>query len=375
MRLGLFMMPLHPPGRPMHETLAEDTEKSLLADRLGFDELWVGEHFSASSEPIASPLMFMAGLAPRTRLTFATGVINLPNHHPATVAAEVAQFDHQTGGRLILGIGPGGLPSDFELFGNTDPMQRGKRMLEAIDLILAIWRQDPPYDLAGPTWSARISQAVIPEFGIGTMPKPFQHQHPPIAITARAADSFGVRMAAARGWGVVSANFVAERIVEGHGRSLREALAAQGREAPAAQGHGPAGPGWRVARNICIAATEAEARDRVFDPASANRYYFHYLSTLARRAGQLATLKPAADTPDEAVTLESIIEDCVISGSPATVLDRLVALRERAGPFDHLLMAGLDWSGPNAAWEQETMHRLAEEVMPRLRQHAAATGG
>lgn len=366
MRLGLFMMPLHPPERPMHETLAEDTEKSLLADRLGFAELWVGEHFSASSEPIASPLMFMAGLAPRTRLTFATGVINLPNHHPATVAAEVAQFDHMTGGRLILGIGPGGLPSDWELFGNTDPMQRGKRMLEAMETIQAIWAGDPPYDIAGPTWTARITQAVIPEFGIGTMPKPFQRPHPPIAITARAADSFGVRMAAERGWGVVSANFVAERILEGHGRTLRSALAAQGREV--------ADAGWRIARNICIAATDAEARDRIFDPASANRYYFHYLSTLARRGGQLATLKPAEDTPDEAVTLEAIIEDCVISGSPATVLDRLVALRERIGPFAHLLMAGLDWSGPNAAWEGETMRRLAEEVMPRFRQHVGAMG-
>jgi alkanesulfonate monooxygenase SsuD/methylene tetrahydromethanopterin reductase-like flavin-dependent oxidoreductase (luciferase family) len=63
MRLGLFMMPLHPPERAMGEMLAEDTEKSLLADRLGFAELWVGEHFSATSEPIASPLMFMAALA------------------------------------------------------------------------------------------------------------------------------------------------------------------------------------------------------------------------------------------------------------------------------------------------------------------------
>ena len=75
------------------------------------------------------------------------------------------------------------------------------------------------------------------------------------------------------------------------------------------------------------------------------------------------------------MTLEQIIADCVIAGSPATVLDRLVALRDRAGAFDHVLMAGLDWSGPNAAWEQETMHRMAEEVMPRLRQHIAATEG
>jgi alkanesulfonate monooxygenase SsuD/methylene tetrahydromethanopterin reductase-like flavin-dependent oxidoreductase (luciferase family) len=269
-----------------------------------------------------------------------------------------------TGGRLIMGIGPGGLPSDWELFGNTDPMQRGKRMLEAMDTIQAIWAGDPPYDIAGPTWTARIARAVIPEFGIGTMPKPWQRPHPPIAITARAADSFGVRMAVERGWGVVSANFVAERVVEAHGRTLREARDATGR----ATGDTV----WRVARNFCIAATDAEARARMFDPASANRYYFHYLSTIARRGGQLATLKPDPSTPDEAVTLDAIIADCVIAGSPATVLDRLVALRERAGPFDHVLMAGLDWSGANAAWEQETMRRLAEEVMPRFRQHVAA---
>jgi alkanesulfonate monooxygenase SsuD/methylene tetrahydromethanopterin reductase-like flavin-dependent oxidoreductase (luciferase family) len=356
MRLGLFMMPLHPPERPMAETLAEDTDKSLLADRLGFQELWIGEHFSASSEPIASPLMFMAGLAPRTNLVFGTGVINLPNHHPAIVAAEVAQFDHMTGGRFIMGIGPGGLASDWELFGNGDAAQRGKKMVESIDTILAIWAQDPPYDIAG----ARITEAIIPEFGVGTMPKPWQRPHPPIAITARSVDSFGVRLAAQRGWSVISANFVAERVVEGHWQTMR-----------AASGAAASGVDWRVSRNFCIAATDAEARDRIFDPAGANRYYFHYLSTLARRAGQLATLKPAADTPDAAVTLEAIIDDCVISGSPRTVLDRLIAFRERVGPFGHLLMAGLDWSGPNAAWEQETMRRLAEEVMPRFRQHVA----
>ena len=117
MRLGFFMMPVHPPGRPLHAMLAEDTEKSLVADRLGFEELWLGEHFSATSEPIPSPLMFMAGLVPRTKnLRFGTGVICLPHHDPVIVAAEVAQFDHMSEGRLMLGVGPGGLLSDFELF-------------------------------------------------------------------------------------------------------------------------------------------------------------------------------------------------------------------------------------------------------------------
>ncbi len=189
MHLGLFMMPLHPPHRPLHETLAENTEKSLLADRLGFDELWVGEHFSASSEPIPSPLMFMAGLVHRTRLTFGTGVVNLPNHHPAIVAAEVAQFDHMSGGRLLFGIGPGGLPSDSEMFGDLSPPERGKRMVEAVTTIQQIWAQDPPYDIPGPSWPVKLSRTVSAEYGIGYMPKPFQKGGPSIHVSARSAES------------------------------------------------------------------------------------------------------------------------------------------------------------------------------------------
>ena len=91
MRLGMFMMPLHPAGRPMHEYLAEDTEKALLLDRLGYDELFIGEHYSAATEPYPSPMMFAASLLPKTeRLVFGTGVINAPLHHPAMIAAEGA---------------------------------------------------------------------------------------------------------------------------------------------------------------------------------------------------------------------------------------------------------------------------------------------
>src|SRR6202167_3628852 len=95
MRLGMFMMPVHPPARSFTDTLAEDEEKSLYADRLGFDELWLGEHFSATTEPIPSPLMFMAGLVPRTKnLQLGTAVICLPNHHPVKVAGESGEVGH-----------------------------------------------------------------------------------------------------------------------------------------------------------------------------------------------------------------------------------------------------------------------------------------
>ena len=179
MRLGIFMMPVHPPARSFTDTLAEDEEKALYADALGFDEMWLGEHFSATTEPIPSPLMFMASLVPRTKnLKFGTGVICLPNHDPAIVAAEVAQFDHMSRGRFMFGIGPGGLLSDFELFGNADRSVRGRKAMEAIATIERIWAQDPPYDLPGEFRAVQIKDAIIPHLGIGTMPKPFQKGGP-----------------------------------------------------------------------------------------------------------------------------------------------------------------------------------------------------
>ena len=62
----------------------------------------------------------------------------------------------------------------------------------------------------------------------------------------------------------------------------------------------------------------------------------------------------------------------MIYGSTKTVLDKLVAFRDAVGPFGTLLMTGLDWSGPNAGWERESMRLLAQEVMPKFRQHAMA---
>jgi alkanesulfonate monooxygenase SsuD/methylene tetrahydromethanopterin reductase-like flavin-dependent oxidoreductase (luciferase family) len=83
MRLGLFMMPLHPPTRDYHQVLEEDMEAVLEADRLGFDEVWIGEHFSSMTEPVTSPLTFMAKAIPLTKkIQLCTGVLNLPRASP-----------------------------------------------------------------------------------------------------------------------------------------------------------------------------------------------------------------------------------------------------------------------------------------------------
>lgn len=360
MKLGLFQMPLHPAERPFRETLEENGDKIVYADELGFDEAWVGEHFSATTEPISSPMMFMASLLSRTRqIKFATGVVSLPNHHPAIVAAEAAQFDHMSNGRFIFGIGPSGLASDHELFGNVDPTVRNERMAESIDIILKIWSQQPPYDIRGKHWHVKITDAIVPELGVGYLRKPLQQPHPPIAMSAMSPHSSSVKTAALRGWSPISANFCPTYVVESHWAKYVEGCNEAGRE--------PTGLDWRVARNIVVAESDQQALDWVMDEKGGNFYYFKYLWEVLKRANYTVVMKDDPRTPDDSVTIEALIKSMVIYGSSKTVAEKLLAFRERVGPFGTLLMSSMDGSGQNRDREWHTMRRLAQEVLPVLR--------
>lgn len=121
MKLGFFTMPIHPLDKDWRQSLAEDREAFLLADELGFTEAYVGEHVTDKAENITSCVTFLAWIAAATKqIKLGTGTVNMPNTHPATVAATIAMLDHMLDGRFIFGISPGGLLSDAELFGNLD---------------------------------------------------------------------------------------------------------------------------------------------------------------------------------------------------------------------------------------------------------------
>jgi len=365
MRLGLFMMPLHPPTRTLRSYLEETTEKSLLAERLGLDEVWVGEHFSATSEPIPSPLMFMASLIPQTtHIRFGAGVINLPNRHPAVIAAEVAQFDHMSNGRFIFGIGTGSLPSDYELFDVADVGKRNRMMLESIDIIRRIWSGQPPYEINGEFWRFAIKKAIDEKLGIGFMPKPMLAGGPPICVAVASANSPTAALAGQRGWGVVTSGLASASAAASHWQlycgGCREA------------GRVPDGSDFRMVRYVHVAGSDAEAGARVRSPESSYRYAFGYLHEVLRRAGRLAGFKAYPDQPDHEVTVESIIDGRLIHGSAQTVAEKLTAFRRESGPFGTLLVTGMDWAGANAAWERESMQRLAQEVMPLLRRQSPA---
>ena len=278
MKLGLFSMPLHRPEKPFLQTLEEDREAILLADRLGYSEAWIGEHFTSKVEQIASPLIFLATLIHETRsIRFGTGVINIPHHHPVTVASHVALFDQLSEGRFLFGIGPGGLVSDAEMYGHHDPAERQRMMLAAIDIVLELWRGEPPYRFENEWWDIAIDEAVYPRHGVGLISKPYQDPHPPVAMAMVSANSGSAGVCGGRGWIPISANFIPSRDVATHWPLYAEAAEKAGR---------PADPSvWRVARNLLVTESEAQARDILADPDGLFHFYFPLSAQPAPAAG------------------------------------------------------------------------------------------
>jgi alkanesulfonate monooxygenase SsuD/methylene tetrahydromethanopterin reductase-like flavin-dependent oxidoreductase (luciferase family) len=357
MRLGMFMMPLHPPGRNVTETLQEDRETILLADRLGYCEAYVGEHVTDAAESITSSMVFLASLIAETKqIKLGTGTLNLPNSHPAAVAAQAAMLDHLLKGRFIMGISPGGLMSDAEVFGNFGA-NRNEMFVEGINTVLKIWESEPPYNIEGKYWKVSVAKTMIPEIGQGFIMKPYQKPHPLIVGTAVAPHSQGVTEMAKRGWQPISANFLMPEWVKSHWPKYVEGRAAVGAVASPAE--------WRVAKSIFVADDEATARRYAHGPEGPYHFYFKQLVRKLVGAGGRGNLfKTDPSIPDSAITPEYVTQRLVIAGTVDSVVQQLLAFREQVGDFGTLLYACHDWVDPALA--KRSMQLMAEQVMPRV---------
>ena len=113
-------------------------------------------------------------------------------------------LDHMLKGRFVMGISPGGLMSDAEVFGNYQK-DRNAIFLESINMVLDIWKMDSPYDLKGNFFNVSTGKTSIKEIGQGTILKPYQKPHPPMWV---AVTSPGTEIdAAERGLGSLGLSF------------------------------------------------------------------------------------------------------------------------------------------------------------------------
>ncbi len=359
MRLGFFTMPLHPSHRPPAVTMQEDREAIIMADRLGFHDAFVGEHLTEKSENIPNSFIFLATLIHATRqIRLATGTSNLSHTHPVLVAAHAAMFDHLAQGRFIFGVSPGALPSDAEALGLLDE-DRNKIFAEAIDIILAIWERDVPYDIDLPGNRFKVSTAKTrnPSVGRGEMFKPYQQPRPEIVGTVVAPFSKGVIAMGERDFHPLSANFLLSQYLASHWSNYAEGKKRAGKIADTAD--------WRIARTIFVADDERTARRYgLEDSASPYRYYWDMMLRKMMISKRQAIFKTHPEQSDAELTTDYMVNRLVICGTPSSVAEQLLALREETGDFGEIVYAGMDWVDPGLA--RRSMELMAEKVMPEV---------
>ena len=359
MRLGYFTMPMHPEHRSPTDTLHEDRESIILADKLGFYDAFVGEHLTEKTENITSSLLFLATLISDTKtIKLATGTSNLSQWHPVMIASHAAMFDHLARGRFILGISAGALRCDAEAL-QTLNEDRQKRFVDCIDVILEIWKRDPPYDIdiPGNQFKVTVKTQSVPEIGRGNLYKPYQKPRPEIVGTVVAPFSKGVIEMGAKDFHPLSANFLLSKWLPSHWQNYTEGKRRAGQT--------PDPNDWRIARTIFVSDDDKVARRyAIEDAASPYRFYWKMMHRKMVLGGRHGVFKTHREQPDSELTEDYILDNLVIHGTVNKVVDEILKLREEAGEFGELVYAGMDWVDPQLT--KRSMELMATEVMPRV---------
>ena len=340
MTFGVFMAPFHPTNE--NPTLAFERDLELLEwlDALGYDEAFIGEHHSAGWETIASPEVFIAAAAQRTRyIRFGTGVVSIPYHHPFMVADRMVLLDHLTRGRVILGVGPGALATDAYMMG-VDPARQREMMDEGLGVIKRLFTETEPFSVKSDWFELNDGMLQI---------RPYQRPSIPLVV-ASVQTPAGVTTAGKHGAGVLSLSTprgmvretslaelwsIAEQTAEEYGNEMR-------REE------------WRLSIPIHLAESREEAMEDVRrGHRNVTREYFD--KTLGHAS---------PDVPDDCL-LEHVMErHGVIVGTPDDMIEAIERLQEISGGFGGMLARVEDWAPREKILRSYEL--LARYVMPHF---------
>jgi limonene 1,2-monooxygenase len=338
---GIFLAPFHPVGQ--NPTLALERDLQLIEhlDALGFDEAWFGEHHSAGYEIIASPEVFIAAAAQRTRhIRLGTGVSSLPYHHPFMLADRLVLLDHLTRGRLMIGVGPGALPSDAFMMG-IDPAKQRDMMEEGLEAILLLLEGKAPVTME--TEWFKLVQARL-------QMRPYQRPYPEVAVAAQVSPA-GPRAAGKYGCGLLSIGATSAAggfdILGSHWEVMDERAAEFGTTVDRAK--------WRLVGPMHIADTREQA---IADVAFGLEEWVDYFQ-------RVAALPIAPDTTN----FESVVDALIASGFAVIgTVDDAVAqierLRVQSGGFGTFLLMGHEWA--DTAATRHSYELFARYVAPQF---------
>lgn len=355
MEFGLFMMPLHHPSKGLPRTIKEDMQSIVLADELGFNEAWVGEHFTIAWENLPAPDLFISQAFAKTKnIKIGTGVVLLQLHDPKELAHRIAMLDHLSDGRFYFGVGTGGAPTEFEFFGISEE-NRHARAAEVIDAVLRIWESDGNLDYQGQFYQIK-SPTKVPAADLRMWLKPETKPHPPIAVAGVSPNSSTIEWAGENGWIPLTTSLLTTEFVPSHWEAYKRGAAKGGKTADRRD--------WRVCVDIHIAETTEEARDQVLNNGMA-RSFTEYFFPLLKHAGFFDIFKTDPSTPDSEINAEYLLDHRWIVGDPAHCLQQIKNLYNEVGGFGTLLLLTQDFDPPELSWK--SMELFAKHVAPELK--------
>ncbi|MGI8757186.1 MAG: LLM class flavin-dependent oxidoreductase [Acidimicrobiales bacterium] len=346
LQFGIFLPPMHKTGVNPTLALHRDLELVTLLDRLGYHEAWIGEHHSAGSELIASPEVFIAAAAERTRhIKLGTGVNSLPYHHPFMLADRIVMLDHLTRGRMMFGAGPGQLTSDAAMLG-IEPNDQRPRMQEAFDVMMRLF--------AGETVTQQTDWFTCNEAVLQMRP----YSDFDVALVSSVSPS-GSKLAGRYGTGLISvaatepAGF---QVLDYNFNVWNEEAERNGQVADRAS--------WRLMGPMHIAETAEQAKENC---RYGLQWVFDYLAHILPMGDPNAPQPPS----DFDGFVDFLAESGrMVIGTPEMAVAQIERLQEKTGGFGTYLLMGADF----APWEatKASLELFAFEVMPHFTGQAAS---
>ena len=353
MKIGMFQTPFLRPERTARQVFQWAVQQAIHADRIGFSEYWVGEHGTLDWESIPSPELVIAAAAFQTQqIKFGPLAHLLPYHHPATLAVQTAWLSQVLEGRYMLGVATGAYPTDAALRGITDMGKNHAMMLEAIDIMERVWKNEP-FQMEGQFWNAGCpaSDPAHPLRDIRPWGGEMQ-----MAMTGLSAPSPSITFAGKHGF-IPASVYAGNDFLRSHFQTYREEMEKAGRPSDRSA--------HRVVRDVVVAETDAEARKLAIE-GGLGLAWESYIKPTYKRFGVLKGLLHDPSVDPEAVDAEYLAEHVWIVGSVETVRQKLQAwCDDLGGPFGTLLIYSHDYIDNPEPWEH-SMKLLAREVAPRI---------
>ncbi len=351
MKFGWLTLALSPTPDEDAVRIEDQIAQVCAAEALGFNDVWLTEHYFTGESVYNDALLFASALTMRTtRIRIGFAVIQMPFHHPVRLAVQLALLDNLSQGRIDVGIGKGTVYNEYEFVGHGMRSDDSRaRMEEAIEVLERAWRETPL------VYKGKYFNLRVPEL----RPRPVQHPGPPLWRSVISPSSF--TDCGRRGIPILTARLPVERIKErwalyeagltagNHDEATRDRLLAQA----------------ALWRNVYVAESDAQAEDEVSMLLLRTREHMMHVRHEYNPADFVidpVNLNPWTNPAvGDAEALAFVLATGTLFGSPARVREQVAELRD-VGVRHLLCQTGFG----DMSHEQNlhSMRRFGEQVMP-----------